>query len=185
MKSLERRSKDILFILAESKEPITTKFIGDKLNVSSRTITRQMPEIENYLNIHGFKFTKKPGYGIIVEGNLEEKNRLKQLLHNEKIQKRYSPQERQLFILIELLKNKEPIKIYRFKSDLNVTEGTISLDLDKIEDILAKYEVKLVRRPGLGVYIDGTEANLRKLIVNLIYENNLQNDVLDILGDIV
>lgn len=185
MKFLERRSKDILFILAESKEPITTAFIGDKLNVSSRTIMRQMPEIEDYLNVHGFKFTKKPGYGIMIEGDLEEKNKLKQLLHEEKIEKKYSPQERQLFILVELLKNKEPIKMYKFKSDLNVTEGTISLDLDKIEYTLSKYKIKLIRRPGLGVYIDGRETDLRKLIVNLIYENNLQNNVLDILGNIV
>src|SRR5699024_6578806 len=182
--SLERRSKDILFILAESTGPITTEFIGDKLNVSSRTIMRQMPEVEYYLNTHGFKFTKKPSYGIKIEGNLEEKNRLKQLLYNEKIEKKYSPKERQLFMLVELLKNKEPIKMYRFKSDLNVTEGTISMDLDKTEDILSKHDIQLIRRPGLGVYIEGDETNLRKLIVNLIYENNLQNDVLDILEDI-
>ncbi len=185
MKSLERRSKDILFILAESTGPITTEFIGDKLNVSSRTIMRQMPEVEYYLNTHGFKITKKPSYGIRIEGNLEEKNRLKQLLYNEKIEKKYSPKERQLFMLVELLKNKEPIKMYRFKSDLNVTEGTISMDLDKTEDILSKHDIQLIRRPGLGVYIEGDETNLRKLIVNLIYENNLQNDVLDILEDIV
>ncbi len=182
MKVLDRRSRDILFILAESKEPVTTNFIGDKLNISSRTVMRQMAEIEDYLNTHDFKFTKKPGYGIVIEGDLVEKNRLKQLLFREKVEGKYSPEERQLFILIELLRSKEPIKMYRFKSDLNVTEGTISLDLDKIEDLLLKYDVKLVRRPGLGVYIDGEESELRKLILNLIYENNLQNQVLDILG---
>src|SRR5699024_1276752 len=58
-------------------------------------------------------------------------------------------------------------------------------DLDKTEDILSKHDIQLIRRPGLGVYIEGDETNLRKLIVNLIYENNLQNDVLDILEDIV
>lgn len=185
MTFLDRRSKDILIILAESKEPITTSYIGEKLDVSSRTIKRQMIKIEDYLNKHNFKLVTKPGYGVYIKGDLEEKNRLLQLLKEEEVEEKYSPEERQLFLLVELLKNKEPIKMYKFKSDLNVSEGTISSDLDKIEDILLEYDIKLIRKPGFGVYIDGEESELRKLIINIIYDNNFQNELLDILGNVV
>lgn len=170
-------------ILAENRGPITTNYIGNRLKISSRTVKRQMIEVEKYLDEHGFKLIKKPGYGIEIEGDLTEKNRLKQLIDEEKIEKKYSPEERQLFILIELLKSKEPIKMYKFKSDLGVTEGTISLDLDKIENMLSEYDIKLIRKPGLGVFIEGEESDLRKLIINIIYENNYQNEVLKMLGN--
>ena len=172
-------------MLAESKEPLTMNYIGNKLNVSSRTIKRKMTEIEGYLIKHGFKLITKPGYGVAIEGDLNEKNRLKQLINEETFEKKYTPEERQLYILIELLKGKEPIKMYKFKSDLNVTEGTISFDLDKVEDILCQYNISLVRRPGVGVYIEGEESNLRRLIINIIYENNYQNQLLEILGNAI
>ena len=73
--------------------------------------------------------------------------------------------------------------MYKFKSDLGVTEGTISLDLDKIENMLSEYDIKLIRKPGLGVFIEGEESDLRKLIINIIYENNYQNEVLKMLGN--
>lgn len=172
-------------MLAESKEPLTMSYIGNKLNVSSRTVKRKMTEIEDYLIKHGFKLITKPGYGVEIEGDLNEKNRLKQLINEETFEKKYTPEERQLYILIELLKGKEPIKMYKFKSDLNVTEGTISFDLDKVEDILCQYNIRLIRRPGVGVYIEGEESNLRRLIINIIYENNYQNQLLEILGNAI
>lgn len=180
---LDRRSKDIISILAENRGPVTTKYIGNRLKISSRTVKRHMIEVEKYLAEYGFKLIKKPGYGIEIEGDLTEKNRLKQIMDEEKIEKKYLPEERQLFILIELLKSKEPIKMYKFKSDLGVTEGTISLDLDKIENMLSEYDIKLIRKPGLGVFIEGEESDLRKLIINIIYENNFQNEVLKMLGN--
>ncbi len=59
MKTLEGRIRDILFILAESDVPITTNYIGEKLSLSSRTIIRQMDEMEEYLNEHNFQLIKK------------------------------------------------------------------------------------------------------------------------------
>ena len=181
MKTLEGRIRDILFILAESDVPVTTNYIGEKLSLSSRTIIRKMDEIEEYLSKHNFQLIKKPGYGIEIGGGVKEKNRLKELIEEEKVSRKYSPEERQMFILMELLKSKEAIKIYRFCSELNVTEGTISLDLDVIEKILREQNINLIRKPGLGVYIEGNESQLRRLILNLLYENNLQNQIIDIL----
>ncbi len=178
---LDNKSKKIIQILSENSEPITTDFLANKLNVSSRTILRKMPNIEKYLKEHRFNLIKKPGYGLVIEGEAEEKIRLKELLTNNKFKKKYTPEERQLFILIELLKSKEPIKIYRFQSELNVTGGTISFDLDKVEDALNKYNIRLIRKPGVGVYIDGDETLLRKLMVSLIYKTHSYKEILDIL----
>jgi mannitol operon transcriptional antiterminator len=168
-------------ILVESTEPLTTSYIAEKLNVSSRTVLRKIPLVEKFLKKHNFKLIKKPGYGVTIVGSLEEKRRLKDLLAGQNFKKKYTPEERQLFILIELLKSKEPIKIYKFESELNVTGGTISSDLDKIEEILTEYNIKLIRKPGLGVYVEGNESLLRKLMVNLIYKTHSDKEVLDIL----
>ncbi len=181
MKTLDDKSQKMLMILIESDEPVTTNYVAEKLNISSRTVLRKMPFIEQYLKENKFKFIKKPGYGIMLKEDAKGKDRLKNLLQDEEPEKKYTPEERQLFILVELLKSKEPIKTYKFKSDLDVTEGTISSDLDSIEKSIAEYSVKLVRKPGLGVYIKGSEIALRKLMAKLIHKNSCSEDVLSIL----
>lgn len=45
----------------------------------------------------------------------------------------YSPAERQNIVLSHLLKSQEPIKLLTLAKLLNVTEATISNDLDKLE----------------------------------------------------
>ena len=52
----------------------------------------------------------------------------------------YSPAERQNIVLSHLLKSQEPIKLLTLAKLLNVTEATISNDLDKFRNMDKKDE---------------------------------------------
>ncbi|GAA3331536.1 hypothetical protein GCM10020331_088520 [Ectobacillus funiculus] len=72
--------------------------------------------------------------------------------------KYFSPEERQYILKQLLLTLKEPTKLYYFSTKFNVTEATISNDLLKIEPWFEKkHGIKLIRKPGFGVYIEGNE----------------------------
>ncbi|WP_166636439.1 BglG family transcription antiterminator [Fonticella tunisiensis] len=177
--------KSILLLLLEAdySRPITIKEIAKKLNVSSRTILRDMPSIEEWLNQNKISFIKKPGVGLLLGENLESKNKLKRFLEQQSVPKDYSPEERKYVIIAELLQIKEPIKLYYFSNLLGVAEGTLSSDLDKVEEWFQNYNIKLIRRPGFGIYVEGKETDFRKAMVNLLYENLDEGQLLQIIKD--
>ena len=179
------RIKEILRLLigADFSNSITVNDIAEKLSVSSRTILREMPQVEKWLKYNQFKFIKKPGVGLLLDENLEGKNRLQQLLDGYYVEKDYKPEERQYLIISELLQMKEPVKLYYFTSIFGVTEGTLSNDLDKVQEWFKNHNLKLVRKPGLGIYVEGKEKDFRKALVNLLYENLDENQLLQIIKD--
>ncbi|MCT4563467.1 MAG: BglG family transcription antiterminator [Maledivibacter sp.] len=179
--SLSSRTKGILEIISNECNTITIKEIAKRLAVSSRTILREMPSVEKWLESNEFQLIKKPRVGIKLVATLDDKERLKSLLEDESVEKTFTPEERQSLIIGELLQNKEPTKLYYFSSSFKVSEGTISHDLDKVEAWFEKYKLTLVRKPGLGVYLKGKENTFRKAMINLLYENLNEEQILNVI----
>ncbi|RQD74607.1 MAG: HTH domain-containing protein, partial [Halanaerobium sp. MSAO_Bac5] len=168
---ISSRTKKILEILITNENYVVIDFIADELGVSSRTILRALPRVESWLEKNDFQLEKKKGTGIRLDCSLEEKEKLKNLLNIESVENYYSPKERRLIILSELLKTQEPTKLFNFTMLTNVSEATISHDLDEIEEWIEDYNLKLVRKPGLGVYLKGREKDIRRASINLLYDN--------------
>lgn len=164
---------------------MTTEYIGKCLDLSSRTIKRNLKDVESYLKEYGYSLETNPGIGVYLDVTLKEKAKLKFLIGNAKLEKDYTKEERIFYIIVDLLKAKEPVKSYKYKSELNVSEGTISSDLDGVEEILKDYDLVLQRQQGVGVYVEGKEQNIRKLLVAIIYDIGYEEKVLEALGDVI
>lgn len=182
-KKLMSRQKQIIQILTKStnKNPITISTIAEILNVSSRTVLREMPKIEEWLDENGFNFIKKPGVGLIIDESLENQQLILELLEVENVQKEYSKEERKRIILSELLIAKEPLKLFYFTNQLKVSEGTLSNDLDEIEDWLKAFDIKLIRRQGVGIYLEGNEKNYRKVLSDILYRTLEEKELIKLL----
>lgn len=182
-KTINPRVKRIVLSLCREKTYVTIAQIAKKLAVSTKTILREMPEVEELLREYGYKLEKKTGVGIGLRCNGEAKRKIIQLLESSVEANVFSQKERKTVIISKLLQNQAPVKLYEFTSILKVTEGTISNDLDKLEPWFRKHEINLVRKPGLGVYIEAPEQNIRKAIVHYIYENINEEELLALLYD--
>lgn len=182
-KKLMSRQKQIIQILTKStnKNPITISTIAEILNVSSRTVLREMPKIEEWLDENGFNFIKKPGVGLIIDESLENQQLILELLEVENVKKEYSKEERKRIILSELLIAKEPLKLFYFTNQLKVSEGTLSNDLDGIEDWLKAFDIKLIRRQGVGIYLEGNEKNYRKVLSDILYRTLEEKELIKLL----
>ena len=62
-----RQKQIILMLIENGNVPKTIKDISIELNVSSRTIVRELPFIEKFLFENDFKFIKKSGVGIFID----------------------------------------------------------------------------------------------------------------------
>jgi len=175
------RLKNILQIITNENDYITISKIAKDLNVSGRTVMREIPEAQKFLKQNGVSLDKKTGVGIKVIATLKEKQDIIDLLNEEKEETIYSPLERKNIIISELLQNQEPVKLYNFTRTLKVTEATISNDLDKTETWFKKNNLNLIRKQGLGVYVEGREDHIRKAMVSLIYENTNENQLLSLI----
>lgn len=182
-KKLMSRQKQIIQILTKStiKNPITVSTIAGSLNISSRTVLREMPKIEEWLDENGFNFIKKPGVGLIIDENLENQQLILELLEVENVQKEYTKDERKKIILGELLVSKEPLKLFYFTNQLKVSEGTLSNDLDGIEEWLKEFDIKLIRKQGLGIYLEGNEKNYRKVLADILYKTLDEKELIKLL----
>lgn len=184
-KKLMSRQKEIIQILTKSTvtNPITVSAIADKLNLSSRTVLREIPKIEEWLYENGFEFIKKPGVGLVINESLENQQLILELLEVENIQKEYTKEERKRIILGELLVSKEPLKLFYFTSQLKVSEGTLSNDLDGVEEYIKNFNIKLIRRQGLGIYLEGEEENYRKALADVIYSTLEEKEMINLIKE--
>jgi mannitol operon transcriptional antiterminator len=163
-----RRERQIIKVLLEGQA--TAEKLSNILRVSRRTILRDLPGLSEKLKPFGIKLNRKSGKGISLEGESDSLESLKREIEKASEDERITPGERQKLIILFLLENKGPQKLYSLAREFGVTEATISNDLDKVEEVLSGYGLKLVRKPGLGVFIKGPEKNIRHLITELFYE---------------
>lgn len=182
---LDSRLKTILLHLANATTVTTVKQIADEVGVSRRTVLRDLQEAEKWLNKNGFELQSKSGKGIKLSGDDSEKERLINLISDKVPEVINMPRERQKMLLAELLQMKEPVKLYYYTSKFGVSISTLSNDLDKVEIWLNKYNLSLIRKAGLGVYVSGDEKDFRRAMISLLYENLTEEELMMIIKNTV
>jgi mannitol operon transcriptional antiterminator len=167
---ISARERKILDILLSHDQEIPVRELAEQLNVSNRTVHRDLKGVERILKEFHLQLIKKSGFGIQVAGDEHNKKELQMhlfhLSHTE-----YTPEERQTIVLITLLEATEPVKLLSLANDLNVTVATISYDLDKISETIEKYGLSLIRKRGYGVEIAGSESAKRRMMSELLFNH--------------
>ena len=179
MVAIKERTASILSLLAEAKAYLPVGEVADSLRVSAKTVTRDLPEAEEFLASfsRNLRLEKKKGAGLRLAGSPEALEELLAKLGKVK-NHNYTPEERLSIIVSRLLPEREPLKLFYLSSLLGVTDGTISNDLDKLEGWFEGHGLKLIRKPGLGVYVEGEEGKIRQAIIAYIYDHVTEEELL-------
>lgn len=174
------RERKLIELLLSLQAEITVRQLAKELDVSERTVHRDLKNAEELLAQYDLSIQKKAGVGISIVGDRKNKQQLKlavlQLKNTD-----YTPEERQAMILTTLLEAKEPIKLYALAKELHVTIATVSNDLDVLQPLLEEYNLQLIRKRGYGVKMEGNESNKRSVISYLISKHVDESDVINLL----
>lgn len=169
---LTGRAEDIIRILIRFPQdnPVTTAMISEELNISSRSIQRELPGVEQWLASEGYRFVRKRSVGLILDEPDSRRQELTALLDLSRstavtVDDR---RDRQIILRHEILFASEPVKSYYFTEKLGISEGTLANDLNLLEDWFKKYHLDLIRRPGLGIFLEGSEVSLRQAVTSHI-----------------
>jgi len=165
---ISARERKIIELLLNNSKGISIQEIAEQIQVSSRTIQREIKGIERILTGHSLVLKKLTGKGIVIEGHQDLIDELWMTLSSSG--REFSPSERREVILCELLKGSDPIKLTSLANDLNVTVATISNDLTTAEKWLKKFDLKSIRKKGFGITLQGSEKQKRKALGALITE---------------
>jgi mannitol operon transcriptional antiterminator len=156
----------LLELLLGSQEPVKVDDVSHSLDVSRRTVFRELENLNPVLSAAGCTLVSLPGKGIVLSGDTET---CRKIIDNLAL---YSPRpvsrrERLLRLLIELVANAgKTQKLLYYADSLDVSESTVSHDLDELESWLSARGISLNRKSGAGVLCEGSEHNLRSALVN-------------------
>ncbi|MCY9669024.1 BglG family transcription antiterminator [Paenibacillus alginolyticus] len=164
--SLSNRNRQILELLMNRTDDITAGEIAAEINVSTRTVHRELSELETILAAYGLTLQKKSGKGIHLQAEPDKLEAFRRLLYGM-MDIEFSAEDRKIMILCTLLQEDEPVKLFTLSHDLGVTVPTITHDLDELDSWVQKSDLILVRKRGYGVGLSGSEANKRRMIAQL------------------
>lgn len=165
------RMRQILCVLLKEKEPISVKYLAEQIGVSKRTVQRELEYMTSALRGFEIQFCSKTGVGVHLEGSESEKQRLQQELSKEELYDVGNREERRKRLILEILKEKELRKLFYYSNLFGVSESTISADLEAVEGWFLKYGLQVIRKPGSGISVQGSEEDYRRAIRAFINEN--------------
>lgn len=162
------RIKQIILTLLEFESATSMSELAKNVQVSKRTISRELDEITKILSDNELSLVSKTGVGIWIDGTNENKQLFLKKLKNQDVDETYDIQKRRNYIILELLRENEVRKIFWYSNKFNVSEATISADLVAVEEWFTKFNLKIIKKTGVGVFLDGSEENYRKAIRSFI-----------------
>lgn len=156
-------------IIEDDYQPI--KYFADIFNVSVKTISKDLDEIDEIINDIGVNLDRKQGLGIKLYYTPSQLDKLNILLNNIKISNGDRDLEyRRIEILLNLLINtNQYTTIQKLSDKYMVSRTSINNDLNEIQQGLNKYNLKLSKTLK-GTRVVGSEINIRKALVSTIQE---------------
>lgn len=164
------RLQQILLLMLE-QEVIPVKELAKQIQVSKRTVQRELEYISGLLKKYNIRFCSKTGIGVWLEGTGADKQKLKADLEGESGLDACNRGERRKRLIFEILKDKNPQKLYYYGNLFGVSEATVSSDLESVEPWFEGFGLKIVRKQGYGILLQGSEKNYRQAMRNFIDEN--------------
>lgn len=158
----------------------TTAALAESIGVSRRTVLRELPAVEQWMQAAGAHFVRNPGKGLLLDEAPERRDALRTQL-NSSDRKELSRAERRQQLLTRLLSEQEPCKTAVLARALGVSESTLSADLDELETKLHPYRVEMFRRPGVGVWLQGDASSYRRVVSALLRSSMPEKELAEVL----
>lgn len=159
-------SKRIIRIILLQNQRISSKQVASELGVSTRAVHYRLPEINDWLKQYSAELIVQPNKGLQIVASPEIRGKIKE--QSALTPEYLSSKNRLKFITFAILIENKAVPIKKIAYILNISRGTVVNDLEKIEKWLDKRNLSLIRKPHFGVFIEGTELQIRNALIELI-----------------
>lgn len=156
----ERGLQIVEKLIDNNRIPTTSKTLAMYLGVSERSVKTYIKEVSDFCKEQGMTLDRKPGIGFVADFTDEQIEQIKMLKRDKKIV--MSKNQRMSYIMHILLSGWDTYTLSLFSEELNVSKKVIGDDIDTISRELGKYNIRINRVAGHGVFITGDEFSIRK-----------------------
>jgi len=161
-------ANEILYRLFISGSSVSGTILARQLNVSIKTLRKDIAEINEIVGSRGFSIVSHKGDGYAISVSDEDAcAEFRDKIVNNYLQSYYysSPErERVHYIIRRLCTSEHRVTISSIADELNYSQSMISKDMNTVRTILEMYSVQL-SSDKYGMYLSGSEWNLRALIL--------------------
>lgn len=181
--NLTKRQMQILDILLSENRETTLGRIASLLNVSTRTVHREIARMASSLERdYGLALAARSGFGLKVVGNLDDLDTCRRDL-SATVPSDLSPEERRRMLAFLLIEASEVLKLYSLAKDLFTSSMIVRHDLDMLQPWFALHGLELTLRKGLGLRLDGPESKKRQALCTLIQDQFGEAGLLRLIRD--
>ncbi|WP_244094271.1 BglG family transcription antiterminator [Jeotgalibacillus salarius] len=164
------RERKMLHILLTAQHQYTTLAeLAEHLQVSQRTVQRELQKLEDICTQFNLKLDKQAGRGMKLTGDSADFNKLESALLQVPSSE-LDPGERKILLLHYLMKQDSVVKLVELANEFQLATAALSQLLDELEEFLNPYGVTIIRRRGYGIELSGDEKSKRRSLANLMME---------------
>ncbi|TYS46839.1 BglG family transcription antiterminator [Bacillus infantis] len=180
---LNTRMSSILKALIETDDVITSEYLANIIQVTSRTIRNSIKELNMLLAENGaeIKSVRGTGYKLTVGDDAKFQNLLFRVAGEDSLKSGHIPnlpEDRVQFLIKRLLFADKYVKLDDLAEELFISKSSIQNDLREAKRILQQYAITVEKRPNYGLKLKGDEVKLRFCMSQYIY--NREKTVLDL-----
>jgi mannitol operon transcriptional antiterminator len=178
---MNSRCSHILNMLIEKDAPIKISELSNRFKMSERLVRYDLDNIDDFLmkNINK-QLVRSRGKGIFCSLTNKEIDIISKLISKTETQAYIlSPDERLIFILIELFKTNHFVTTQYFCDLLMVSKSSVDKDIVRIKSYLKNYDLTLKTKAGKGIKVEGDEKDIRKCILFILHQHITVSDLFE------
>lgn len=171
MHNLNSRQVEFINLLLDENQYRPIKYYTEFLNVSDKTLKKDLVVIEEYLNKFNVELDKKHSIGIAIKDVMNAKLILRNTLESQRNKnKKISINDRRIEIIRDMLiDSHNSTSIQKLSDRYYVSKTSIINDFKYIEEWLHSFNLKLEKTVE-GTQIKGFEVDIRRAIASLLFE---------------
>jgi activator of the mannose operon, transcriptional antiterminator len=163
------RHKQLLKQLLAAHTHTSVATLANQLVCSEKTIRNDLKALDEFLSekYPNIVIERKPSVGVIIRGKETEKQKL---LHDLTRLEETNPSQdyRKLQFIKILLTEDKPVTMQQLAERFYISKSAIQNDLEEIEQWLQSFGLVLIRKPNLGIKVEGTEQAWRTALSRLV-----------------
>lgn len=175
---MRKRSTEILekLILSNSKSMEVKKLIAT-YRISLKTLRTDVNEINDFLleaKMSPTKLNEKEKLILLEKDIMKIQDRLN---HMDTYSYKMSREERQIYIIAELLMSQDYITMQNLAKKLNVSRNTILNDFETVKDYCLAFNVNVLMKSSKGIKIECDQKDRNNLLMQIFHD--LEDDYME------
>lgn len=157
---LSHRQRRAIAILLETDREVTLGAIAEALDVSPRTVHRELSRLGPFLEPWGLAVKGRSGQGVQVVGEVHRLEAFRNSWDGAPGRVLTAADRRWMGATL-VLESPVSVKFFALERELGVGTSVIRTELDHLQDWLDPFDLRVVRRRGFGVAVEGPEFQKR------------------------